>query len=90
MQKIALAAIAAGMIATPALATEQSCGNAPRGQWMTQDALKQKATAMGYDVRRIKEEDGCYEVYAIDSKGMKAEVYFHPVTGEAVQTKMDD
>jgi len=92
MQKFVLAAIAAGFIATPVMASESemSCGDAPRDQWMSEQALKEKAAGMGYDVRSVKIEDGCYEVYAIDAKGMKAEVYFNPVTGESVRSKMDD
>jgi len=31
-------------------------------------------------VRRIKEDGGCYEVYALDEKGNRVEAYFHPVT----------
>jgi hypothetical protein len=30
-------------------------------------------------VRRIKEDGGCYEVYAPDEKGQRMEVYFHPL-----------
>jgi hypothetical protein len=38
--------------------------------------LKEK----GWQVRRIKEDGGCYEVYALDDKGQRTEVYFHPRT----------
>jgi len=38
--------------------------------------LKEK----GWQVRRIKEDGGCYEVYAMDDKGERKEVYFHPRT----------
>jgi hypothetical protein len=90
MQKFILAAIATGFIATPVMASDSYCGDAPRDQWMSEQALKEKAASMGYDVRNIKVEDGCYEVYAIDAKGMKAEVYFNPVSGDIVRSKMDD
>ena len=59
-----------------------SCGNIAQDKWMSKDALKAKATAMGYDVRKIKVEGGCYEVYAIDAKGNKVESLFNPETGE--------
>jgi hypothetical protein len=90
MQKFALAAIATVVFASPVMASGMGCGNAPRDQWMSEQALKEKATGMGYQVRRVKAEDGCYEVYAIDAKGMKAEVLFNPVTGEKVGADMDD
>lgn len=58
------------------------------GEWMTQDAAKAKAVELGYDVRRVKREDGCYELYAIDKKGTRVELYMNPVTGAIVKTKV--
>ena len=78
--------------AAPAFAEEgsASCGNAPREKWMSEEAIKAKGTEMGYEVRRVKAEDGCYELYVIDKNGAKAELYFNPVTGERVNGKEDD
>jgi hypothetical protein len=45
--------------------------------------LKEK----GWQVRRIKEDGGCYEVYALDETGQRVEAYFHPVTLAPVPTK---
>jgi hypothetical protein len=39
--------------AAPAFADEDSeanCGNAPRAQWLSEDAIKAKGLALGYDV----------------------------------------
>ena len=89
---LALAATFAALSAAPAFASDdsKSCGNAPKSEWMSEDAIKAKAADAGYDVRRVKVEDGCYEVYGIDAKGMKAEIYMNPVTGETVRVKSDD
>jgi len=57
------------------------------GQWMSKGAAKTKAAAMGYDVRRVKREDGCYEIYAISKGGKRIELYMNPVTGTIVKTK---
>lgn len=75
-------------IATPALADDDGtdCGNTPRDQWMSKDAAKSKAAEMGYEVRRVKEEGGCYEIYGIDKNGAKVEVFMHPVSGVIVKT----
>lgn len=67
-----------------------ACGNAPRDQWMSTDAVKAKVAALGYDVRRVKEEDGCLEVYAIDKNGAKAELYLNPMSGAIVTSKDRD
>ena len=37
--------------------------------------------------RRIKEDGGCSEVYAVDDAGERVEAYFHPLTLESVPTK---
>jgi hypothetical protein len=73
--------------ATPAFATGlATCDSGDRATWQSTDVLEKKLTEQGWSVRRIKEDGGCYEVYAIDAKGARVEAYFHPVTLEAVPT----
>ena len=90
MRSFITAAIVTMVFTGPSLASDNLCGNEPHDKWMTKEALKLKATEMGYDVRRIKVDDGCYEAYAIDQQGKKVEIYFHPVTAEVVKTKVED
>jgi hypothetical protein len=52
--------------------------------------IEAKATAMGYKVRQVKIEDGCYEIYALDKDGKRVEAYLNPVTADVVETKVDD
>ncbi|MBZ0217021.1 MAG: PepSY domain-containing protein [Fimbriimonadaceae bacterium] len=77
-------------IATPALASGDgvNCGDVT-GQMMSQEEAKVKARELGYDVRRVKSEGGCFEVYAIDQNGARVEIYMNPVTGAIVKTKND-
>ena len=56
---------------------------------MTKDALKAKATELGYDVRQVKVEKGCYEVYGIKD-GKKVEALFNPETGVQVGSEGHD
>jgi hypothetical protein len=90
MNKSIIIAAASMTIAlvTPAFASNNNayCGDIS-GQWMSKAAAKTKATQMGYDVRRIKRENGCYEVYAIGKNGTRMEIYMNPVTGAVVKTK---
>lgn len=83
MNKIILAAaVFTSVFAGIARAEDaHDCGNVPQEKWMSKDALTEKAKSMGYEVRKIKAEDGCYEVYAIDAKGNKVEALFNPETG---------
>ncbi len=95
MNRIVLKAAALSIVlaAAPAYASSgggEGCGSAPRDQWMSVDAAKVKGMELGYQVRKVKEEDGCYELYAIDKNGAKAELYMNPVTGQIVRNKVDD
>lgn len=75
----------------PALASDiPACGEAPRDHWMSEEAIKAKASELGYQVRKVKVEDNCYEVYGIDQKGAKVEIYFNPVTATVAKTKSND
>lgn len=78
------AALAAGGANATGLAT---CDSGPRSGWQPQEKLEKQLTEGGWKVRRIKEDGGCYEVYALDDKGQRVEAYFHPVTFEPVPTK---
>jgi len=61
-----------------------TCDSGPESGWQSQDVLTQQLTAKGWQVRRIKVDQGCYEVYALDEKGNRVEAYFHPQTLESV------
>ncbi len=88
-----LAAIVAlsayGFLPSLASAEEVSC-NAPKDQWQKPEALQTMLEAKGWKVKRIKTEDGCYEVYALDDKGARVETFFNPATFDAVNKKDGD
>ena len=63
-----------------------TCDSGPKSGWQPTAKLEEQLKAKGYTVRRIKEDGGCYEVYALDEKGQRGEFYFHPVTLEPVPT----
>lgn len=62
------------------------CKPYDQSQWMSKDEIKSKVVAMGYDVRKLGTEDGCYEVKGFKD-GKRVEAYFDPVTAELVLTK---
>ena len=64
-----------------------TCDSGPKSGWQPQEKLEKELTDKGWKVRRIKEDGGCYEVYAMDDTGQRVEAYFHPVTFEPVPTK---
>ncbi len=63
------------------------CTDAPVEKWMSRDQVAKMFTEQGYDVRKVKREDDCLEVYAIKD-GRKMEIYIDPVTGKIVKTKI--
>ncbi|MFO1220737.1 MAG: PepSY domain-containing protein [Burkholderiaceae bacterium] len=64
-----------------------TCDSGPREGWQPQTKLEAQLKDKGWQVRRIKEDGGCYEVYGLDEKGQRVEAYFHPVTLAPVPTK---
>ncbi len=64
-----------------------TCDSGPRTLWQAPEKLEQLLQQKGYVVRRIKEDGGCYEVYALNEKGERGEYYFDPVTFAPVPTK---
>jgi hypothetical protein len=83
-----VAALAAASLAAPlAHATGlATCDSGPQSGWQPQEKLEKQLKDKGWQVRRIKVDGGCYEVYAINDKGERVEAYFHPVTLAPVPT----
>lgn len=82
-----IAAVATlGVSATQAdgLAT---CDSGPQDTWQPKDKLEKILKDKGWTVRRIKADGGCYEVYALNEKGERVEIYYHPKTLETVPMK---
>lgn len=81
--------LAIGWLASsPAMATGlATCDSGPRSGWQPAEKLEKMLIERGWTVRRIKEDGGCWEVYALDDKGQRVEAYFHPVTLAPVPIK---
>ena len=70
-----------------AIASDNYCTSAPRSEWRSVDDIKTAAEALDYQVNRVKSEDSCYEIYALDKNGKRVEVYFDPVSLNVVRVK---
>ncbi|MCX7154554.1 MAG: PepSY domain-containing protein [Proteobacteria bacterium] len=81
-------AASAGLTALPSFATGlATCDSGPKSSWQAVETLEKQLKEKGWTIRRIKEDGGCYEVYALNEKGERVEAYFHPVTLAPVPTK---
>ncbi len=91
MRKFILYPAAALMIgaAVPALASdsEKLCSEPVTGQMLSVQDITSKATAMGYEVRKVEREGNCFEVYAIGKQGARVEIYMNGATGAVVKIK---
>jgi hypothetical protein len=85
---LALIGVTAFLATSPAFATGlATCDSGPQETWQSQEKLQKMLTDKGWQIRRIKIDGGCYEVYALNEKGERVEAYFHPKTLDAVPTK---
>jgi hypothetical protein len=83
-----VAALLAGVPVQIASATGLvTCDSGSPDTWQPQEKLTAMLKAKGWEVRNIKVDGGCYEVYALDEKRERVEAYFHPVTLERVPIK---
>lgn len=87
---LALAAALTGTAGAVYASSSDVRVDAPRDQWMSIEQIAAKLTAEGFDVRGVEEDDGVYEVEAINTKGERIEAYVHPVTGDVIKSEIDD
>ena len=84
----ALLALAMGLAALPAWA-DGDC-DAPVSRWQSREAVRQMAAQQGWDVQRVKIDDGCYEVYGKDAQGRSFKAKVNPETLRVVKIKRHD
>lgn len=65
-----------------------NCTDAPKEKWMPAGEMQKRATALGYKVKTFKVSGNCHEIYGWTKDGKKAEVYFNPVDGKVVKSKI--
>ena len=63
-----------------------TCKSSPEEHRISKEQLEEQLTGEGWEVRFIKEDGGCREVYAINPDGNRVEAYFHSLTLEDVFT----
>ena len=64
-----------------------TCESGPQSGWQSQDAVTKHLMKAGWrEIRRMKPDGGCWEVYGINENGRQVESYFHPVTLQHILT----
>lgn len=62
----------------------------PMADWHPRDAVARLAVEKGWTVRRIKIDDGCYEIKGRDAAGRQIEVTVDPATLEVIELEYED
>ena len=62
----------------------------PMADWQPREAVARLAEQNGWTVRRIKIDDGCYEIDGSDAAGRSIEVTVHPATLEVIEVEYED
>jgi len=57
----------------------------PMAEWQPREAVQRLALEKGWTVRRIKIDDGCYEIDGTDGQGRRIEVTVHPSTLQVME-----
>lgn len=58
--------------------------------WQPREAVARLAKENGWTVRRIKIDDGCYEIDGRDADGRRIEVTVHPATLQVIEVEYED
>lgn len=80
MKLIATIAALGVALSTGALADTATCSKSPAAKFQPKANLEAQLKKDGMTVRRIKTENGCYEVYAVDKDGKKVNQAFNAET----------
>lgn len=62
----------------------------PMTEWQPREAVQRLAQQNGWSVRRIKIDDGCYEIDGSNADGRRIEVTVHPATLQVIKIEYED
>jgi hypothetical protein len=62
----------------------------PKDEWQTEETFRAAIEAKGWEIKKLKIDDGCYEIYGYDEKQRRVEAYFDPKTFDMVKMELDD
>lgn len=83
-----LLVLSLGLAAVPVWA-DDDC-DAPLNRWQTREAVRQMAAAQGWQIKRLKIDDGCYEIRGTDAQGRTFKAKIDPETLKVLKMKQYD
>lgn len=86
---LGLALMASLSVAASRVLADQDC-NDPIASWQPREVLRSMLEARGWMVRRIRVDDGCYEVRALDEQGRRVEATYSPASLNLIELEIED
>jgi len=83
-----LLVLSLGLAALPTWGSDDC--DAPVNRWQTREALRQWASAQGWQIQRLKIDDGCYEIRGMDAQGRTFKAKVDPETLKVLKMKQVD
>lgn len=83
-----LLVLSLGLATLPTWASDDC--EAPVKNWQTREALRQMAAAQGWQIQRLKIDDGCYEIRGTDAQGRNFKAKVDPETLKVLKMKPDN
>lgn len=80
--------ISTAVVSAPVMAGDKC--NEPKNEWQTEQAFRDAIKAKGWEIKKFKIDDGCYEIYGYDEKQRRIEAYFNPKTFDIVKMELED
>lgn len=89
MKHIAAASLFLIMAGAGTAIADDDC-HVPMDQWQSREAVEAMAKARGWQVSRLKIDDGCYQIKGIDGAGQSFKAKIDPATLSVVKMKYKD
>ena len=80
-----LLVLSLGLFALPSFAGDDC--EAPVERWQSREAVRQMAAKQGWQIERLKIDDGCYELRGTDAQGRAFKAKIDPETLRVVKMK---
>lgn len=81
--------VLAGLLISGAVSAGNDC-TAPVSDWQPREVLRKQLEQQGWQVHRIKVDDGCYEVRGVDTKGNRFKAKYAPESLHVLKMEIQD
>jgi hypothetical protein len=88
MKRVLIAALFLTVTGIANASAAELC-NVPEGEWQPKEALQKQLEGEGVTIKKIKIDEGCYEVYGTDKDGKRIENYYDPKTFSLIKAQED-